>query len=69
VIKLALESVGACELSYEVLNISEELKTRNIDEFDEVDAWRLMKAAENIISVVGKIQFLKHLHEEERKIL
>ena len=66
---MTLESVGACELSYEMLRLSESLKDRDIEEFDEVDTWRLVKTAENIISIVGKIQFLKHLSEEERKFL
>jgi len=66
---MALESVGVCELSYEMLKISKSLKGRDIEEFDEVDVWRLMKAAENIISIVGKFQFLKHLSKEEQKIL
>jgi len=66
---MALEDVGTCELSCEMLRISESLKDRDIEEFDEVDAWRLTKTAENIISIVGKIQLLKHLSKEERKVL
>jgi len=65
---MVFESVGACELSYEMLKISESLKGRDIEEFDEVDAWRLMKTTENIISIISKIQ-LKHLSKEERKFL
>ena len=66
---MTLESVGACELSYEMLRISESLKNRDVEEFDEVDAWRLMKTVENIISIISKIQLLKHLSKEERKFL
>ena len=66
---MTLESVGACELSSEMLRISEELKNRDAEEFDEVDVWRLMKTAENLISTIRKIQFSKHLSERDRKML
>lgn len=66
---MTLESIGTCELSYEMLRISETLKDRDIEEFDEVDVWRLIKTAKNIISIVGRIQLLKHLSKEERKVL
>ena len=66
---MALESVGVCELSYEMLKISKSLKTRDIKEFDEVDVWRLMKVAENIVAIVGKFQLLKHLSREEQRVL
>ena len=66
---MTLENVGACELSSEMFRISEELKNRDAEEFDEVDVWRLAKTAENLISTIRKIQFSKHLSEEDRKIL
>ena len=66
---MILESVGACELSSEMLRISEELKNRDAEEFDEVDVWRLMKTAENLIFTIRKIQFSKHLSEKDRKML
>ena len=66
---MTLESVGSCELSSEMLRISEELKNRDAEEFDEVDVWRLMKTAENLIFTIRKIQFSKHLSERDRKML
>lgn len=62
-----LGSVGTCELVAETLRITEELRSRDLEEFDELDAWRLTETAENILSMLNKI-LSSRLAMEERMI-
>ena len=64
---MELESIGTCELVSQLFEITKELKSRDIREFDRLDVWRLLQASNNIITIVANTQFRK-LYKEEKEI-